>query len=311
MLSIIVPIKNQEKYLEKCLDSILGQTYTDIEVVAVEDSSTDSSLTICNMYAARDERVKVIHVEHNDISTTRNTGVENATGDLIGFVDPDDWIEPGTFTYMVKLKQKTGANIVCCGKQEVYGDEPLAEPEQEQVDVLTRDEAIEILAGEGRIRSHLWNKIYDAGLFDGIRFEEGRIYEDLMVMHRIFQKTEKIALSNRVFYHYRQHPASALAKTNLRKKLDACFAVNQRMNDLTSEYPQLKPVLLKQYKYQIQALLHEMELAKDCEIDTWKTKILEEQRRCKQLGISLNSVSERLFGLNFGLYRLFLKIKRK
>lgn len=311
MLSIIVPIKNQERYLEKCLDSILGQIYTDIEVVAVEDSSTDSSLTICNAYASRDARVKVIHVAHNDISTTRNTGVENASGDMIGFVDPDDWIEADTFAYMVRIKEETGANIVCCGKQEVYGDEPLIEPDQIQVNVLAKDEAIEILAGEGRIRSHLWNKIYDAELFDGIRFEKGHIYEDLMVMHRLFKKAKLIAVSNRVFYHYRQHPTSALAKTNLRKKLDACFAVNQRMMDLVGEYPQLKPVLIRQYKYQIQALLHEMELAEDSEIDTWKTKILEEQHRCKQLGIPLNGLSERLFGLNFGLYRLFLKIKRK
>lgn len=310
MLSIIVPIKNQEKYLKKCMDSILGQTYKELEVIAVEDSSTDRSPEICQSYARQDRRVKVIHVNCNDISGARNVGVANVSGEIIGFVDPDDWIEPATFRYMIDLKSKTGASIVCCGKQEVYGDEPLLQPTKENVITLSCDEAVCELAGENKIRSHLWNKIYDRELFDGIQFEEGRIYEDLMVMHRLFLKAELIAVSNRIFYHYRQHPLSAVTKTNLKKKLDACYAVNCRIQDLLPIYPQLHAVLMKQYKFQILALMQEMNSSSKQELKIRWQDIQTEHKRCKALKIPMNGMAEKLFGWSPTAYLLFAKLKR-
>lgn len=310
MLSIIVPVKNQEKYLRKCMNSIIGQTYSDIEVIVVVDSSTDCSLELCREYEKKDKRVKVIKVEFNDISRTRNVGLENVTGEIIGFVDPDDWIEPDTFAYMVNLKKRTHASIVCCGKQEVIGEEPLIRPNNEVITEFDSKAAIGLLVQENELRSHLWNKIYDRNLFQNIFFEEGRIYEDLMVMHQLFMKANKIVVSNQIFYHYRQHPESALARTNLRKKLDACHAADSRLEVVSTKFPELREILLKQYKYQLLALLSELKKADKEDLKTYWNDIVAERERCRQLVIPMNGWSEKLFEFNLLMYIIFIRIKR-
>ena len=125
MISIIVPVYNVESYLRKCLDSILAQTYRDLEILVVDDGSTDGSGAICDEYAGKDDRIKVFHTENKGLSCARNLGLDSANGDWIGFVDSDDWIELDMYEVLLRKAEKTGADVVECGVYEEHSDETI------------------------------------------------------------------------------------------------------------------------------------------------------------------------------------------
>ena len=127
-ISIIVPVYKVEPYLRKCLDSIVGQTYQKLEIILVDDGSPDSCGAICDAYAARDERIRVIHKENGGVASARNAGLDAATGDYIGWVDSDDWIEADMFECLLKGAEDYDADIVVCGREDSYPDHNLSIP---------------------------------------------------------------------------------------------------------------------------------------------------------------------------------------
>ena len=171
LISVIVPVYNVEAWLPRCGDSILSQTYENLEILLVDDGSTDDSGLICEEYAKKDTRIRVIHKENGGLSSARNSGLDAASGEYIGFVDSDDWIEPEMYAEMLSLMLKSDAQIVCAGRYDVAGGTGektvgLCPKRQEQV-------SGEELAG----RIFLWDhcdssacdKLYRRELFDGIR----------------------------------------------------------------------------------------------------------------------------------------------
>jgi len=312
MISIIVPIHNQEKYLKKCLDSIISQTYKNLEIILVIDNSNDDSLSICNEYAQIDNRICIIKVEYNDISSTRNAGVLNATGDIIGFVDPDDWIEEDMFEYLLKIKNYYDADIACCGKQEVLKEEDiLKQPNKIEVEEMNGYHATEVLISENKIRSHLWNKIYDRKLFQGISFEEGRVYEDFLVMHKLFLKSKKVVFSNYIMYHYRQHPSSTLAKTNIKKKLDGCHAAKVRYTDLIELYPECRNLMIQRFQFNVLALLEEIKKTDFSENKKYIIEFNKIQQQYKKFNIHSSTLSEKIFISSPYVFIYLFTLKRK
>lgn len=205
-LSIIVPVYKVEPYLRRCVDSILAQTFRDFEVILVDDGSPYNCGVVCDEYAAKDERVKVIHKANGGISSARNAGLDIAQGDYIGFVDSDDYIAPDMYETLLELSERTIADISAVGFTEVA----------ETGDVIRRWEGLaadrvykrkDFICGFfpdyfWKIMPNVWNKIFRKTLFESIRFPVNRIYEDACIQLPLYDLCESIAVSERYCYFY-------------------------------------------------------------------------------------------------------------
>ena len=244
-ISVIVPVYNVELYLEKCIESICNQTYKNLQIILVDDGSTDSSGNICDLYGKKDNRITVIHKTNGGLSDARNAGLDIADGEYIGFVDSDDYIAPEMFEHLLNLSNRNNGDIVICDKVEFNENETISVNNKlEQINVLDRDVAIAQLASDTTIRSHVWNKLYKHNLFDGIRFDVGKAYEDVYIMHRLFLKTQKIVITNQVFYYYLQRSNSILGEMNLNKQVDLYWAYVRRYEELIGQFYTLKKDLI-------------------------------------------------------------------
>lgn len=204
LLSVIVPVYNVERYLNRCVDSILAQSYQNLEIWLVDDGSTDFSGEICDEYEKKDPRVRVIHKANGGLSSARNAGLEKAQGDYLAFVDSDDWLEPDAYAQMLALAQKYDVKLTVAGRYDA--DETTG---QRQLGLCPRKE--EVISGEemvGRIflwdncDSAAWDKLYHRSLFQGLRYPVGKICEDVPVTYRIALRAERVAMCDKPVYNY-------------------------------------------------------------------------------------------------------------
>ena len=200
MISVIVPVYRVESYLEKCLDSITGQTYTDLEILLIDDGSPDRCGEICDRYAAVDHRIQVFHTENHGLSAARNLGLEHAEGDYIGFVDSDDWIEANMYECLLRAVKENDADIGVCGRFMEYPKK--TEIISPSLGVFIQKQAVEALA-RLEIRNAVWDKIWKRECFTDIRFPDGRVYEDSATTYRFFLQAEKVVCISETLYHYR------------------------------------------------------------------------------------------------------------
>ena len=204
--SIIIPVYNNENYLRSALQSVLAQTYPDFEVLVVDDGSTDGSRAICQEFAQKDKRLRIIHKENGGVSSARNRGIEEAVGQYIAFVDGDDCIDPEMYTTMITILQYTGADLVDCRviKESQYVPRPY-----EKGDVEVSDHPLEYLSKTGYFIDSSLNKVYRRDFIGHTRFDESISYsEDKLFVTELIFKAKKIALVSNIFYHYIQHGGS-------------------------------------------------------------------------------------------------------
>lgn len=213
-VSVIVPIYNVEQYLAKCIDSLLNQTLEDIEIILVDDGATDSSPKICDTYALKDNRIKVIHKSNGGLSDARNVGLEVTKGEYIAFLDSDDWVEPNFYEYLYKLIKREQADIAQCDYIEAYShDAKIDFNEIIKENVHTGIEALYLLHGEEYVKTVVvWNKIYKRKLFKSIRFPKGKIHEDEATTYKVLHQASKVVNSNLPMVYYRQREGSIMAE---------------------------------------------------------------------------------------------------
>ncbi len=246
-LSIVVPVYNVEKVIRKALDSLVGQTLEDIEILLVNDGSTDHSEEICREYAEKDSRIRLFSKPNGGLSDARNYGMERASADVIGFVDSDDYVDLDMFECLLRIKNEHGAQIAVGGvrmatyEEEVYLDRAI---DGEKV-FNTHDAMAELLYSK-RILNSVCNKIFDRSLFDGITFPFGKLYEDEYVTYRLFDRAEKVAMTDRVFYYYRSNPKSITHKAFSERELDRVYASLEKLDFIRARYPDLEQ-LVEQY----------------------------------------------------------------
>lgn len=225
MISVIVPVYNVGPYIRRCLDSILAQTERDIEVILIDDGSTDGCGEICDGYAHADDRVRVIHNENRGLAATRNTGLELANGEYISFIDSDDWIEPETFSELLKAASATGADIVAGGRCMEYAGKTVTPKKQDDPFLVFRGDELLAPYAKGIFCDVVWNKIYRRECFSGIRFPEGFAYEDIattwVLMKKLAENGGTIASLSQVFFHFRMRKSSLSHTLSLRNIEDA------------------------------------------------------------------------------------------
>ena len=238
-ISVIVPVYNVERYLPECLDSILSQDYSSLEILLVDDGSTDTSGAICDDYARRDSRIRAIHQQNAGAGAAKNTGLRAATGEYLAFVDSDDTLLPGAYSYMVSLLEENGADVVQCMHQNVFPDavEPMiVMPGRERFSVLD----YMMLFPFDWTCALLWNKIYRRELFDGVFFEEGNVIDDEYFTYRGVMNAKTVIRDERVVYNYRQRRSSTMNNPLSQTKIlcDRVDYQNKRRLVLGRRFPQ-------------------------------------------------------------------------
>lgn len=228
LISVIVPIYKVEKYIHHCVDSILNQTYRNLEIVLVDDGSPDTCPLICDAYALQDSRVMVIHKENGGQSSARNRALDIATGDYIAFVDSDDYLAENMLYIMMKKMLLEGCDIVMCARTDVYSSYQKDTYFLPETRAYSRDEAMSLIL-QDIIGSQPWDKLYKRHTFDGIRFPEGRIYEDIGTAYLNFDKCKKFAYVHIPLYYYRMNEAGTSFSEKPNKIFDTFMSFYERL----------------------------------------------------------------------------------
>ena len=202
-LSVIVPIYNVEKYLSKCLDSIISQTYEKLEIILINDGSTDRCGEICKNYALKDSRVKYIYKQNGGLASARNAGLDIASGDYISFVDSDDWIDTDMYETLIYHLETTDSDIAVCGIKEVFPDATRFKSNTGNISFFNITEAIESLVSPNNIvRFEVWNKVFKKDIIGESRFKDKQIYEDVFFDRKVFFRVNKMVFIDKPFYNY-------------------------------------------------------------------------------------------------------------
>ncbi len=212
LISIIVPVYNVQNYLRKCLESVLAQTYKNIEIILVDDGSTDSSGKICDQYGKKHSNIKVIHKANGGLSDARNKGLKYVKGKYVIFVDSDDIIDRGIVEYLYGLVIRNRADIGICDPIHCYPNQAIDFKQADQEQVFSREEAIEQMLYQKSFLVAAWGKIYPTNYFENIRFPIGILYEDAAIMYKIFDQAQRIAYGNAKLYGYLHRDNSITTK---------------------------------------------------------------------------------------------------
>lgn len=230
-VSVIVPIYNVAPYLKKCIDSILAQTYSNLEVILVDDGSTDESSDICDTYVALDCRVSVIHKSNGGLSSARNAGLDVAKGDYIAFIDSDDYIEPNMIEKLIAAILHEDAELAMCGVRciDEYGDEVAFNSAPIIDGVLTGKDIFEkVFLFQAVWFITAWNRLYKSSLLQEYRFPEGRLHEDEFAAHHIYDNCRKVVTISDPLYLYLQRTGSITSQKSLRNYIDIYEAMYDR-----------------------------------------------------------------------------------
>lgn len=247
LISIIVPVYNIKDYVSNCIESIMGQTYHNLEIILVDDGSTDESGEICDRYAERDKRISVLHKENGGLSDARNCALDRVRGDLIAFVDGDDWIHPQMYELMLNVMEQRRADIVTCWFEREDANFAKHRYTEADLDVrmLTGAEALSDIETPLVVA---WNKLYRKEIFDHIRYPKGKLHEDEYVIHRIFYKCNRVAVIGQPLYFYTIRGGSIVAQMTPNRINDSleAFADRVRFSD-EHNWSEVMPAVVKRY----------------------------------------------------------------
>lgn len=239
-VSIIVPIYKVEKYLPRCIDSLLRQTYPDFELILVDDGSPDGCGAICDRYAQLDSRIRVLHKSNGGLSDARNAGMALATGEYLAFVDSDDWVADHYLEQLYRSLLETGADICECSILHTAKESEHA-PVTDQISthIFETEAALAELIRDGVFHQYVWNKLYRRTVVEGISFEKGKTNEDEFWTYQVFGKAKKIARLHLPLYFYFQRPDSIMGCSYSVRRLDALEAKCRRQSYIEQNYPVL------------------------------------------------------------------------
>ena len=238
LVSVIIPIYNVELYLDRCIKSVVDQSYEKIEIILVDDGSTDLCPQICDDWAEKDKKIRVIHKENGGLSDARNVGIETAQGAYLAFVDSDDVIDPDFIELLLKTAYEQNADIVECGVQKFSAEYCFVKSEVSRK-IFSPEEAMEELINDGDIRQYVWNKLYRRETVGDIRFPVGKLNEDEFWTYKIVGRAKRICRISEILYGYYQRPGSIMGTKYGIRRLDALEAKEERTEYIERYYPEL------------------------------------------------------------------------
>ena len=290
-ISIIVPIYNSEKYLKRCLDSIINQTYKNLDIILINDGSTDNSLKICKQYKDQDQRIMLINQKNHGVSYTKNKALKLATGDYIGFVDSDDVIDKDMFKNLHKLIEKTKSEIACCKYLRFTDDYKFEIKNNYQI--YDKFECLKMLISETTITNFLWDKLFKRTVLEDIKIKSGIIFEDMDIIYEIIHKSTKIVVTDDILYGYYQRTDSYTHSYDYTKMLNYIDVYQKRYEFLSKNYPNLKKQIDSSLIYSIFILFRMITLNQKKEILDDK-EIIKQYNKLKQLNKNINYFQNKL-----------------
>lgn len=245
LISVIVPVYKVEAYLDKCVRSIVDQTYRNLEIILVDDGSPDRCGAICDAWAEKDDRIKVIHKKNGGLSDARNAGMEVATGEYMGFIDSDDYAAPDMYRLLLERLTADGSDIAACGVEMVFED---GTPERMLTHagchVLDNARAMEAIIQEDLLKQPVWYKLYRTNLIRDIPFAVGKYHEDVFWSWQAVARVKRVSIFDTPCYYYLQRSGSIMGEKFSERRLDAIEAKCQRHDYLVTHYPELIPAAL-------------------------------------------------------------------
>jgi len=316
LISIVVPIYNVEKYLKKCVQSILVQTYSHLEIILVDDESPDNCGKMCDTFQEEDARVKVIHKKNGGLSDARNAGIELASGKYITFIDSDDTI---TFDYIEVLYQsiqENHADISIGGLTVIYDTNAIIEKNTCDETILTSEETLEKILYDEGIDLCAVAKLYKRDLFDKIRFPVGRLYEDAATTYKVIDSAKRISVIHKRIYNYVIRRTSITNCSFNRKKMDLIFSTKEMCDFITLKYPNLEKACERRLMYAYLSTLSQLASSNESHKKE-QYELMEYVRRNSKKVLKDHRLPKRdrfaLYILKFGyhFYKLFWNLYRK
>ena len=244
LITIIVPIYKVEKYIEKCVNSVINQTYKNLEIILVDDGSPDKCGEICEKYAQEDKRIKVIHQKNGGLSAARNSGLDIATGSYILLVDSDDYIENYTVESLYNLSQKYQSEITIGSTNLVYEDQQIEDKSNiidEKIKTYNKEQALEAMLYNTEFTNNAWNKLYKAELFKDIRYPFGKLYEDLATTYKLIAKSNKVVLTSKITYNYLMDRSGSIMNKQFKKeRMDALTFTEEILAYIRKNHPNIE-----------------------------------------------------------------------
>jgi len=228
LISIIIPVYKVEEYLEKCIESVLKQTYTNLQIILVDDGSPDNCGKICDEYAKKDSRIEVIHKVNGGLSDARNVGIAKAKGKYIGFVDSDDYIKEDMYEILINLIKEYDADVSICNLYDVIDGKEYIRNNENGIQEYSRLEILKEVLLDKNIQSYAWNKLYKKELFDEIKYPIGKKYEDIGTTFYVFEKCNKIVVTSKPEYYYLKRSDSLVNNVTESTVLDYTDIIIQR-----------------------------------------------------------------------------------
>lgn len=232
LVSVIIPIYNVERYLDRCITSVVNQSHRELQIILIDDGSTDNSPEICDRWADVDPRITVIHQENCGVSIARNRGLDEAVGEYVLWVDSDDYIAPESISRMIPMLDQANADMVICdfikGANDAYAFHSSGEGHSEVIDNVTALHRIYVDSHSALRYAAPWAKLAKRSIYQDIRYPEGKIFEDIYTTHKLLYRCERIAVLDLPLFYYFQRPDSIMNASFSMKKLDYLQALVER-----------------------------------------------------------------------------------
>lgn len=313
IISVIVPVYKVEKYLNRCVESIVNQTLGDLEILLIDDGSPDKSGTICDDWAKKDNRIKTIHKMNGGLSDARNCGLEAATGDYVAFIDSDDWIELDMFETLYKAVVEYNADIAECSWRCIYADR-IEEQTENTGKIVTGDN---VFALRGELRCEYFNaiacnKIYDRRkIFYNVRFPVGKLHEDEFTTHKAFYNADKLVYVDISKYNYDRTREDSITAVFKEKNLDVIDALYERLIFFYEKG--LEELQIEMENFYFWVLLDRLYRCSEVGIYTDRVKqLIDKTNKDYFLNMELNISQETKFELSLlkNSYKLFVKCRK-
>lgn len=263
LITIVIPVYNVKDYLHKCVNSVINQTYTNLEIILVNDGSPDSCGQICDEYGKVDSRIKVIHKSNGGLSDARNAGINIANGRYISFIDSDDYVDPDYIEFLYNQVFKYKTSIAICSHRVLYDTGKIIEKQTNEVSVLESKKVLERILYDEGIDLSAWAKLYDINLFKDIRYPKGRLYEDSATTYLLIDKCDKIVIASKSKYNYIIRRNSITNNKFTTKKMDLIISTEEMANYIVKKYPDLKAAADRRVMYSYLSTLSQLANDKD------------------------------------------------
>ncbi len=323
LVSVIIPVYNTKKYLRRCLNSVQGQTYQNLEIIIINDGSTDNSINICEEFRKKDERVVVVSQVNKGLSAARNTGIDICHGDFITFVDSDDSIEKNYTKYLLELVSKGESDIAICAHEEVRREKVICNFGKGFLEKqYSTEECLQDMLNEKGFTLSSWGKLYDKKLFKNIRFPEGKLHEDIGTTYKLIMNAKKISYGPEPKYIYYLHNNSITSSGFNKQKLDIITQTDEMCKEILRRFPKMTDTILARKIHSrfsvLRLMVNEKNIDEETRIEKKKiTNFLKNHRvyiakspsipKRTKVAMKALSLGEPVFKLSWKIYSKFFK----